>query len=314
MKEYEEMIEHYKVTASKFTHKERAEFEKQIWDTAAPSLDLGGMLRRTWLASQIFESQSDIENRSIIYNGGLAADELWRRLDEGMPLTTATGLLRKAKKIANASRIALRDALKSELDDYDKLPMYRLANGKVTRRRAPATLPNLKDIMPPKKRGRPSSGHPRVFWAHIRDQLAHFVAARLVGADPIVAQTLWKDFEKDLKIIFDELQSKLYRARRDDKKGKDLSKEVSRRAVVNACHTLSMDPPSPGKAIDLTLAKKQKHKLARLYHPDRHNGDESTRPQYDAVLEAFLILEQYQGNFGANNPSDEPKQAGGIGG
>ena len=41
------------------------------------------------------------------------------------------------------------------------------------------------------------------------------------------------------------------------------------------------------------IANKQKRSLARLYHPDSHGGSEHTRAQYQAVIDAFLIVDQY---------------------
>lgn len=65
-----------------------------------------------------------------------------------------------------------------------------------------------------------------------------------------------------------------------------------------------MDPPKRGSSLAATLAQanRQKRTLARLYHPDTNEGSDTTRPQFQAVIDAYLLVEQYVNENTPNSP------------
>ncbi len=65
-----------------------------------------------------------------------------------------------------------------------------------------------------------------------------------------------------------------------------------RRSARIACRTLSIDPPKPGEPIDHNTLRARKRVLVRAFHPDM-SGTDATREQYEAVLAACDVVEQY---------------------
>lgn len=282
------ILEKYHKAASE---KERALLEQALWQTL--SVDVRKrMNRRAWLASLTNESEHSVENRLFLF-GELEATELWDRIEKDkMPLTTARERLREAKALMEVQGLSLKDAITARLKEYDTWPTHTTKKGQPFRKKPSSRFADLSEAADSSNVVRLSDTD-RGFWSRLRHQLASFAASRFKGADPIIAERLYREFERDLKVLFDEFQSRLSRLRQREKRDRMVTASVKYPQVVAACIALCMDPPGRNKFADLDLARSKKKKLARVYHPDVTGGDEGTRAKYEETLSAYSVLEDY---------------------
>lgn len=142
----------------------------------------------------------------------------------------------------------------------------------------------------------------KAFWTRIRSAVKTFVAQRLPDASPDEIDAEIDAFEKDLLVLCTQHQKK-WRVREHQQQQ---TKLISRSRFCNALRTLHMDSPKRGVPLAATLAQanRQKRTLARLYHPDTNEGNETRRPQFQAVIDAYLVIEQY---VRENTPDSSPR-------
>jgi hypothetical protein len=245
--------------------RELAELEAAIRDAAPPHVPRNPNTHlMRWQAETLTLSQHVLSCRRDLWNAREPAESLWERVDDGMQLGTARRLLRTARASLPTpySRESLKAAIDEELqklDGLDDLPAADLS--------------------------------PRDFLARLRKTVLEHMQPRVAGLPEHERERLLDEFEKDLRALLSMHNQKWQHVSR----GLQEQKRVSRQRFVNALRALHMDPPrrhAPLAPI-LAQAKKQKRTLARLYHPDSHGGSEHTRAQYQAVIDAFLVVEQY---------------------
>ncbi len=286
--DYKTLVDQYKSQSAGMSQREMAILERRIWQLASPTLARtpGALLsKREWLSNTLETTPYAIEGRSTLLGYGDAADELWQRIAEGMPLRTCVKLMRDAKMRSAVNGSELRDEIQKMLKEYDELPTAVLPDGKVIHKRPPNMMPKPTEE-PPEESAQDDD--PKLFWANLRGMISVYFHTRLSGIDQGIVEKLWRDFEVDLKVLLDHFQHKLDRTKRDDAHRKQA---VTRSQVIQACHTLHMEPP-PGK-IDAEFKKRAKrnyHKLAAVYHPDK-SGTQDTRGLFDSVRAAYQILE-----------------------
>lgn len=305
MTDTEDLVRQYKELSPAMSEKEKAELEHKIWDSRPPDAALGSRHKReVYLCSLLGGSLNDIALRAQLYNGGSVIDPIWARIEKDYTVSTGAQIMRSARKIATEnSEESLRAAIAKVMREYDSRPLKRyLSDGKIARSNSPTRLPSMEEmrkqaIKPSVRRKPENPDNARAFYDELRKFIAGYVAPKLVGAPPIVGEQLYKDFERDLKVLLEAFQHKAYRVIKQERTG-GLT-EVHRRQVIESCRTLSIEPPKPGYPVDLERARKMQRKLAGLYHPDQHKGDESMRGLYQSVMEAFGALEQY--NESLNN-------------
>jgi hypothetical protein len=287
---YENFIARWRAAGS---DKERALLEQELWQTLPPEARVGKD-RRSWLASATGDSARAVESRLAVF-GEPEAAELWERIErDQMPLTTARERLKEAHILAATTGVSLAAAVTVRLQDYDTWPLHRTKRGQPFRKRPPTRFRSLSAPSKPQVLDETASGgSDRGFWSRLRPQLAEFAASRLKGADPIIAERLYREFERDLKVLFDEFQSRLFRLRSQAKTEQMLGVTIKFAQVQAACLALCMDPPTRGQPANLDVARVKKKKLARVYHPDVTGGDEGTRAKYEETLNAYSVLEDY---------------------
>jgi hypothetical protein len=299
------------LTKPGISNKEMAILESDIWEKVRRA---GWNHQRQYEFMQTaFGTKTNASSgRAILLNAGKVSDLLWPMVDSGeMALATATTLLRKAKAevmIAKQSNVTIEPetALKCVLEEYNTLTPARTPNGHIVRKKLPSSIPRMRKPYKARKPKKfPENGVVREdqrakgFWSEMRTLIARFVSPKFDGVDPIIEQTLYREFERDLKIFLDEFAIKVSRTSKEAQRDKSLYPSVVNRGeLIWACRTLCIDPPKPNKSIDLEKANKQKKKLARQYHPDRLGGSEVTRPLYEAVISAYSTLEKYSEMYG----------------
>lgn len=312
MKTHDELthlVEKYKTLTS---HKERASLEETIWVKfyASRSTASGEKkpLRRQVLAELLGVPQSSIDLRSQFFHcDPPVADLIWDLLDnKSLPLHTAVKTLRTAVRRSRTNGEPLFNSLAgliSSMNPKDNSHGHtvHLSTGRVFFRKNRGSLkpddpPLVKDSPkdPEILNSNETTNDPNV-WMSIRKLLSQDIERRMSGMDKTVSDALWHDIDIELKVFIDSLQSKIYRVKRREVSGQGATiAALSRAKIMYACRTLHMDPPDKhGKPIDMQFARRMKRKLGALYHPDNHGGSDAERPRYEAVMQAYDILEQY---------------------
>ena len=274
--------------------KKLAEAEAALWEHVDPVERKQYTKISRWLVAKFGGSLFEYGERHYLYradrtNGGV--DPLWRRLaDKRITLAKAVAMHREAKKMAATERISVMSALAIVISEYEKLPIKKVVGGVPIRgAKKPVAIPKRK----------PKTLDPKAFYARLRTEIEQYAARHLTDVAPDVAEQLLLILETDVSQILDDWSVRVTRARRTAErrsKADDavaaVQHTISRRKFTEACRTLNIAVPPPGH-VDLITAKRAKRKLVRVYHPDLTGGDESTRAAYEAVVEAYQIIEEY---------------------
>lgn len=280
--------------ANSKTERERALVEQELWSKHLSPELRGAFHRRAWVGRVTKQPVNAVEHRSALLAAEPASLPLWERTrSEQMPLTTAYSQLHAAKKLAQAhAGMSLEAAVTKQLEEYDTWPIHHTRSGKPFRKRPLSRLKGRTTTeYVPKVWDQKSD---RGFWSELRKHLAGFVQSRFEGSDPVVADKLYREFERDLKVLLEEYQSKLYRHRRSEKRQRRTIALMSFDAVKAACETLGIESPERGVQVDIEQARQKKKKLARVYHPDANGGGNAgTNARYQEAIEAFAVLEEY---------------------
>jgi macrodomain Ter protein organizer (MatP/YcbG family) len=278
------------------TEHEMAVLEERIWSSLLPE-ERYHVDRNQWLNQLLGTGINQLQNRSSLRNKR-HADKFWERVTrKEMSVSTSLRLYKDAMRLHKRQGLSLSDAVIEILKEYDSLPNVVIRRGRPVRQSSPARLPRVEK----KKKTQANSKNKKRAWDNLRRSIAELVRDKLpdgLGLD-LEAQ-IWKEVESDVKIVLDELQGKIQRLSAKKKNEQQITKTASRRQLVAACRVLAMDPPRPGRPVDLSKAKRQKRLLAKEYHPDARDGDDSMIPQYDAVIEAYQTVEWYADQFNQN--------------
>jgi hypothetical protein len=295
------------------TQRRRTEIELALWNKASAEererARFGGVRRAEWVVRKLglaSDRAHEVERRMALFGYGTAADVLWARLEADLTLSAAAALAVEAKKTRRGGE-TLKAAVERCLAAYDSRPYVRhVEGGKIARLNSPQRL----QASTPKQKQKQKSAKstPRAggkltraeitlpagtFWQQVRALLGPYLHERLQGLDEATVARERERFEQDLKVLFAETASRVDRARRDHQ---PLGPALARRRLRDACQVLRLDPPTTATARWLTAAKRRFRTLAKEYHPDRR-GD-ATRPQYDAVLEAWQHIQDFYEHIG----------------
>lgn len=271
--EFRQLLRDYKTEPSQ---EKKAEIGHRLWTMLPPQGRLKHRNQGRFLHSVFGGSIFKHRERAYLLKAHGSKD-LWRRIDhEGMPISTATRLHREARAYATDKSIPLVDALAKVLQVYDALPPRK--NG---RRRKHLRKTKTKTKAAP---------NVETFWSELRESIRAHVAKKLPDADFIEVDPLWREFEIELQAVIDSFKNRL---RYRQKYQEDTHRPIQRRKLREACEILHMDPPTKARPLDLNRARKQKRLLARTYHPDAHGGDDSMREHYEAVLDAYRVIETW---------------------
>lgn len=269
------------------TQQAKARLEERLWSLAPPETRKG-VVRRDWLAATLGREQTGSLFALISRQSLLGAPQiLWDRVNAGsMSLDAAARLWRYTK--AELRRQVGADPVKlvvEALAIHDARP--RRKNGTV---RGSSKLTS-RVAHEPLSRSSQVGTSSRAAWNRLRDVLGEIVDAKFirknVDATPARRAAVMTYIESEIDSVIQGVDHRI----RFFVRGALEDAEITRRQVLDACKVLTMEPPSPGVEADLGLARRQKRRLAEAYHPDKV-GD-SLRDQYQAVIEAFSVLEIY---------------------
>jgi hypothetical protein len=273
---------------------------------------------RTLIARVLEVSPYVIEHRRALLMVGDLADPLWELLDADLTLRAATDLVRRAKHVRVPPETTA-SALRRAIAEYYALPITRaLPNGKLTRH---ASTAEQRIGRPPGRRSTPKPEAPKAqprrapepraipsvsaddFWKHLRGMCAEYARSRLPDHSDEQIDADLRILETDLKVVFEQFTDRVRNKLRDT----PLTVVVARRQLTESCRVLLLDPPrdmqKPPPAF-FEKAKRQFKVLAREYHPDTSTGGEATRPQFESVMNAWNVLQQFQRQLQATHTSN----------
>jgi hypothetical protein len=262
------------------SQRELASLEDEI-RRLAPIADRGRGLDN-WMAQELGGSGYIYRQRWMLHRVD-GVEELWERIENGLPIGTAVRMLRGARaSLGTRARVpsVLRRAIADELAKHDKVATASTVVGKARAREAEAPA------------GRTWSND-REFWTFLRRNVLDYADKNLMDVPEMDRDQLCTDLERDLEALVKHHQQRWYSARRTGEK----HVKVSKRKLSDALHALHMDLPRRGDDLKAFLRKahNQMRQLARVYHPDSNRGDESLRPHYDAVITAYGTVQRWVG-------------------
>lgn len=281
------LINEYIAKRKHLSHHERARLEEELWLSLSEKERKaigGGRERPYWLKKRLGGTYCEYRSRYSLYYAGSDAELLWPKVDnEHMPIGTAVKFLAKAKRLAKQRGYEVTDALRELLYRYDEQQgeLYDVySHGKYVG-----------------KARRKSIYKGKSAWGRVTNEIAALFDQELHHLPTFESSRLKREFEVDLKLLIDNWQSKLARVRAT----KRAVQKIEHQQIVDACDTLVMDPPDVGKPVDLRIARRQQRRLGKLYHPDVC-GNESLRPKYEAVNQAYTVLETYNESLAVGPP------------
>jgi len=265
----------------------KARVEERLWRMRdSDEHHSSGVERRNWLSKilKITDSTTLIERRRALLH---APKELWNWIDnKKVPFSVALQLWRDAKHQASIQNTDAEFILMQLLDKYEHAPKITNKDGVVRRQhRTHSRHLDGKKV---------ANGDVKNKWLPIRDAIGTLISERFESLSEEQRSDLVSWLEREVKSLISEFDNKVTRLR-----DAEAGVEINRKQVLDACRTLSMDPPKSGKPVDISLAKKQKKRIARLYHPDvaPAGAVEVHQQSYRAVFVAYSLIEQYNRNF-----------------
>ena len=279
--EIESILRDYKNTSSS----QKATLEARMWRLISPDLErTGNRQQRRVTLKKKFESDESRYQFELRHTLLHAPVDLWKRLDAGsMTLSKARDLWLDAKRLAGASDHTAEKELIGVLSKYDRLPNQRRTNQGVTRFNNDTNKARLLGTTK-----QPSKNK----WHHLREAVGAIVSERTDDFDPQEKDDLFTWLDQEIKTVIYAFDGKMARLREQAKTGAG----VSRKEVIWACKTLLMDYPRPGNPVNKALAKRQYHKMSRLYHPDTGAGN-ANPGLFDDIVKAYQIIEAYNAEF-----------------
>lgn len=269
-------VEHRAAT----TNKERARIESEAAAIITPEDRKHYKSLRDVLAHLFSSKEYEIEARRVIYSTGVYGDQVWDKIErKEIPLRTAAGLCQKAKTVPNTH---LHKAIEELLREYDELPYVSTLNGVTFRRSSPTRGAELAEIKDPAD-----------WWELMRLDVIPDQSKLDIPAAKIILQRMEKEFKISIDICRRDIEKAVQHSEWVKSKAKSKELEVARKKMMDACVALHMDVPSGSEIPDIERARKQMHRLARMYHPDANAGDEKNIPQYYKVLEAYDTIEKF---------------------
>jgi len=270
---------------------------------------------RAMIARALDVSPYVIEHRRALLIVGDLADPLWELVDGDLTLGAAVDLVRRAKHVRIPPETTAH-ALRRAIAEYYALPITRsLPNGKVTRHASTAeqrigrppgrrSTPKPEAQRPQPRRAPEQRTAPSVsaddFWKHLRSMCSEYARSRLPDHSDEQIDADLRILETDLKVVFEQFGDRVRNKLRDT----PLTVVVARRQLTEACRVLLLDPPRDMQKpppVFFEKAKRQFKVLAREYHPDTSTGGEATRPQFESVMNAWNVLQQFQHQLQASN-------------
>jgi hypothetical protein len=276
--------------------KELAFEERRAWTLQKLYLqERGDNLPRKekWFESLGVNAQITAMVRSNLLSAGEWVDSLWLKVHDGkMPIRVAYKLALRAKKLAKDNGLEQDVALTNVLESY-YADTYeaRSPKGGTTRRKMPRPREDQPlDYIDPDTWD-PDVENSRKFRSLLNTLTTAFVDHRLEELDESVKRDLVRDFEFEVRVTYEDLLRKISGFRKE--LGMTGMDTITFSTAKQACEVLGVEPPKKSEQVDAITARRAHRKLASQFHPDRNGGSEKLVAQYQAVNEAWEVIQQY---------------------
>lgn len=306
-----------KYKALVLSDQEKASIEHEVVQTGL-SLGVTGKNAREWVCTFLGTDRYTYTARATLWNAGEAANPLWERVNaKQMLLSTATDLLRAAKQAVMKSSLTIDEGVRAAIEQYDARPYITWVNGIPLRKGAPRRRTSEELKKGPKKLPGPRrlpDDPDAAFVAELRAKVLEYVRKRLSHSPAVVADKIAREFTTNFRVVMDALRRNLREAVLEDATLALRAKVFKRGDIIDACYTLHIDPPPEDAPADVKQARANYVALARAYHPDANDGDETKRPKYEAVCSAYALLKKYNEHLAKKETPNGSTAAGGDSG
>lgn len=276
--------------------------ERQEYEAATPEERKGHKDLAYFIhAKHPDRSTVSIQTRNRLNRVGEHATIFWERIAAGMPLRTASVLLRecevawKTMSTKDKRGSSFDDIARKRLATYDSHGHIRTGKGgKIYR----ATSPTLRATRVAKgeisARGASSSSRTVTLTQHktiVRDAVAAWMAARVPKDDPRAG--VWTtECMREIEVVLTSFTSRFGAAkpRRDE--------------LFSACDLLNIPRPRWGKPADQKRAWKNRRSVLKSTHPDTL-GHEGGLGAYHGITEAYNIIVAYNDSLNPNPNANE---------
>lgn len=214
----------------------------------------------------------------------------WDKIDRGLALMAGYRLAKEAKKLGMDEGLTYKDACErvwKRYTDEGKPSTNSRISGSFYKKKPKVAADEFADS----KNFDPDVKNSKRFRSYLRTLTKNFVYARLEGVDESIRSEVTRDFEYDIRVAYEDLLRRIYKLRKEFQF--DVADMISNDDVRQACECLDVPVPSPGDPVDVLVARPRFKKLAGQFHPDRHKGDDRFVRQYNAVVEAWDIIQEY---------------------
>lgn len=306
--ELEKAIEEYKVLQDAMSVKERALEEKKIWSLVIANGLMkitNGTPRRQWFFKQFGGQTNEYDYRARILAVEEAADPLWEKIQARKMTTRAAA---KAVQLAKADNYLngtpLSQAILNLLGEYMKAPEYRTENGVIARRvswddmasRASRVVvgtrrPSSTPVKPASKLS--SDRLATRFRAQMRALIDAYIGALPIKlADNYLATKVAEELREWIALGCEKFTTSLKYLNQDSEEGL-LRKVTTRTAFRQACEVLALDVEW-GEDIDKKQLRRNMGVRVKDLHPDKREGSHEMQQEYQAVIDAYDLLLEYQ--------------------
>lgn len=253
--------------------RERALLEDEIWDKTPPN-ERGKYGKAYILMRTLHPAGIKAKMRLAMVRRGAEVDALWDRVDgpDGITMTTAHRIFKKADKRSKEKGIPLRDAI-----------AYLLINpAKITKKHA--------------------NGHGQaneageLFARRIKEAARDYIlGGEFGGLGAPEAAKMAREFVAEIAQVVADARGRHRRAKAKYEGLEEAAHPVvGRPRVIRACELLGLAVPKPRAPVDERVLKRRHREHVRLYHPDHNPGQEGTmRRMLEDANDARTLLEEY---------------------
>lgn len=260
----------YKAGAHQLSEQQKAMLEDELWQLKLSMAGSGfskKVERRDWICEVLGVKTGQSSDRAALFRAGAAADPIWDAIAAGeLSLPSGYDVLRQARKFFPKSDLAAA--------------VKRVLNKDVA-----------EEVPEPEEDAGARSGR---FYLKIRKMIEVNTRQQLEGADEFTVQKIVGDFDKLLAAEFTALGGEIYRLKMRDKK--DAIDKIGHTRFKQACQILCIEDASFSKPIDTKLLRNRYKIVLKATHTD-HSGTRETEGAYQAVVEAYQVLTQFNQQF-----------------
>jgi DnaJ-domain-containing protein 1 len=288
----EQLTQQYKNLSSTLRSRDKALLERDIVREAHQAKAIPAEVKATrWLSLHLLESQYNVLGRSCLLTTDVP--ELWRRVDEGMPYSIATRVVRRAKEISKAEVLSIQEGVHralQELEDPRRFHVYRTKRGKTSYRRNRTIADS--EPTPTEDSVSTSATTYHCAWDQIQGVLQELLHAQLPNSSVAEREHTAAEYMGQMRAVYEAFQRDARKQRSRAQRGAR-TQGVSKYALKQALAELGVPASFP---VDMNTVGRRYRVLACRFHPDSNQGSrhmEQLLAKYHSVNAAYDLVKQY---------------------